>query len=419
MVLIVCLYSGKCSKISSDGILIREGQDTKLIAVEWKLYVTITEPVSDPYILQDLEKVGQLITEYGMAPQQVYSWRSRIERLKQRLMIEVIQNKSKKRGIFNFGGRILKGLFGLSTEEDITEIHHILHRMNSKGQAIVTRVNSLTSILHANRVFLNQNREQLNKIAVMNSHIGKEITVIEKGFNMLRWILHVSRILGDLELKIEFYEHEHENYRTQKRALERGQLTEELLPVSILKQILRDARNEDRQVLGTEWYFMHSHVVPIWEGAQSIYHVNIPLVTAKSLKLYKIQSWIVPTSPRGGVYVDVAGDYIYDTIDGGLMRPQDCYGINPVVCPQRNFYHGKRIRCVEGLLTDRPEMAKYCKTQGVQSNLSSQFLWLTSCSASMSKSSMFISKKQHVHLKKSSMFISKKAACISKKQGVP
>ena len=75
----------------------------------------------------------------------------------------------------------------------------------------------------------------------------------------------IDGLISELELVVSDYAREKDIYHKQKVQLERGWLTEDILPPHYLDNLLLQIRNKGQNTLYLEWYYQHLTIVPMWE----------------------------------------------------------------------------------------------------------------------------------------------------------
>ena len=159
-------------------------------------------------------------------------------------------------------------------------------------------------------------------------------------------------------------------------ALEGGRLTEQLLPPSVLKDVLgADAQTAMGGVaLGSTWYYQYCDISFLMaEKEQYVYRVQLPLATGHDIFYYELTAFPVPYLPGKRRRAIVKPRVGYNTQTGQLFEPAVCMGHDPIVCVPTVLYSDSRYRCEQGLITGFTPDKTQCDIQELQNNYSEQY----------------------------------------------
>ena len=149
---------------------------------------------------------------------------------------------------------------------------------------------------------IDRNRVRLNLIAttvqLMLPKIDQNtraIGVLQGKVQKIQLTIHIDRAVALIEQAVHSFVRTSDHYQRNKASLELGCLTELLLPVAQLKEILANALTEGvYSIEPIQWYYENVLVYPTWSGSSLVYKANLPLVDSKHYLQYFITSWEQP-----------------------------------------------------------------------------------------------------------------------------
>ncbi|MCP3890123.1 MAG: hypothetical protein GY702_14820, partial [Desulfobulbaceae bacterium] len=106
--------------------------------------------------------------------------------------------------------------------------------------------------------------------------------------------------------------------------MEQGRLTENILPLRQLKQMVDGS-------LPFEWYYRYSTVEPLWNAGLA-YIVRLPVVSTDPTLGFQLQSFPIWGPSGHPVVLQVAPFAALDIKSGAVTEPKGCTGRNPAVC---------------------------------------------------------------------------------------
>ena len=229
-------------------------------------------------------------------------------------------------------------LFGLVTNGEVEELRQKIEE-NRKWQVnMSTWNNDFLVIINRTRDDVAKNREVINNMA--------EKTL--KSIDMTHMIMTLQQQIHELEII---------DYRTSAIIddLERGVLTELLLPREILLSIVKESD------LHVEWYYRWCTIRPLWNDGW-VYETQLPVVQSEDIIGYEIINFPVFGPHNQIVKLDIARYAALDTRNGQVSQPRVCHGSDPLVCS-----HGPRTQqgCTTAVVTQQ-HLAPVCNVIQVQ-----------------------------------------------------
>jgi hypothetical protein len=164
--------------------------------------------------------------------------------------------------------------------------------------------------------------------------------------------IQAERLVEDAELLADAFAEDVERYHRQRMALEAGGLSEDLLPVSVLLDIMSNVKaNKFNMIARPEWYYQSVRVNPMWkEGKMLVFSLDLPLIGDVGYRHYTIEAYPIPQEDGTITVLQVTKDIAMDTEATVLMAPKDCYGQSPMMCSPTPIRSGQAFACERGIL---------------------------------------------------------------------
>ena len=357
--------------VNDDGMVVTTGEDVHAVTSYWKLVVTLDKPPPPTDVLENAKRLLTATQKLNLTEEFKTSWLSRIHNCVYRLKsLPEIRNAIRtrrrgharvRRGLFDFIGHVSRALFGTATEEEVQETKKMVERVSLENEAVVHLVKELVTVVNKTRESAIANRDRLNELArrqnYMYAFLGRLSqsdywTTVE--IQRLKVKLEVDRILEDLELMTNAYCDAHLVYHFQRGALEWGRLSESILPLRHLEQILNEGKGQNMvSISPIEWYYRYCEVEPLWSTDKTLaYRVSIPFIESKQYIRYSVESFPIPLndSELRTAQLDVQGSYGYDTITGDMFSLEKCVGKTPMVCDASVVYNNQGMKCARGII---------------------------------------------------------------------
>lgn len=271
---------------TDDGVLTGKGGPVRTISGFWTLVVTVHPPVKPDlteWSLQLLRTINGNFTRHFAKSDQVF-WKSRIHALQNQELLEVsltfpssTERSRTKRGLLNVFGKLGQSLFGTAMNSDVVALQHAVAETQEQMTSLYHNENGLLSVLNQTRRYMQENRDD---IATLERDMGNMMTVIRSNINVTNTLIrhmttaHLMRKiesnLQQMEMVRDDYLRKESIYHRQRMQLERGWLTEDILPLSMLEDILHQIQLQHHQVLSCPWYYEHIHIKAIWRKSNEL-----------------------------------------------------------------------------------------------------------------------------------------------------
>jgi hypothetical protein len=313
--------------LESDGILVENKGETKTIDGIWNVLVVIHPaqvPDLDLWYDTMMDIVNGNYTE-GMHHDEIYMWRNRIKRIYWSRYFHALDNENyinassihhrnhgqpdtgkvrKRRGLLDVGGWLANKIFGVAQQSDIDAIKDILITQNENQKALYHNEMKMISVFNQSKHIverINHGIEHLstnmgniqfvlNQAIDMQNNLSLVISQLQMQRHIDNNILRMEEIVVDFNVRWQLW-------HSQKLQLERGILTDDILPIKHLEAILSQIRDKQLGTLDTEWYYRYLSVEPlIMERDQFVYVVEIPGVSLNSYTHFSFN----PSTTKGG-----------------------------------------------------------------------------------------------------------------------
>jgi hypothetical protein len=346
--------------------------EVRALASTWKVLVTLDVPTAPTALRDEIHQVTRVVASAPVSISTRQAWRRRLRKIE--LALPSLASPSpttpllpgrvrNPRGLLDPLGVLVHDIFGLATSAEVANIKTVLQSVGDNQAAIVTKLDLLTTVVNRSRIYEQENREFLNKLSSQFSNTQQILYNLTRRFNILSLRVAMEQVLEDLEIQADTMHSFQALYAHRRQDLHNLKLSEELLPISSLENILATASTYDAVPLSDiNWYYTHESVRPLWATPDFlVFEVNLPLVRPSTFLLYHIQGWPVPTGPSLSVTIVQTGEFGYDTNSGQLFEATHCVGLAPKVCSSGPLFKTGFPPCVRGILKGDHELMGNCK----------------------------------------------------------
>ena len=379
-----------------DGILVTQGKELRAQVTDWTVLVTLEPPETPTPLLERAtalenflhrSNVSHLLTNTTLT-----AWNTRLFNLRTSLspsmpLPNINPRPSRaRRGLLDFGGHLLQELFGVATMAEVEKYRRIVKDVRREERAIVHKQAELITIVNKTRRDIEVNRNRLNNITEFLVDVTEKLEDLRGSFvymrkivNQLHFEAEINRALTILEHAAQEYVESRNLFFSQRASLELGKLTEVILPVDVLFDILNKGTALDvTYIQNIYWYYQHIVIEPIWSQMDSLlYVVKLPLINSDSFLTYSIKTWPTPlNNSHYSAQLDVNSVVALHTGDGGLFYPHSCIGSEPVVCLTGPVYFDNKERCTRGILSGNELDRKSCPVSVTAHNSTSAMIYV-------------------------------------------
>ena len=296
-------------------------------------------------------------------------WQERIHLLMQDFIMPGNTTRP-KRGLFNFIGYASNKLFGTATENQVSQLQAQIDELALQDQRVTHAYNDLITVVNQTHGFVARNTQHINRIeqfaASLAGTLRTQLAQVAGNTGMLNHLLQrtqIGELLASLEALHSQWSRHADQFRDQRRSLEAGWLTEDILPAKDLYKVLQTARTQGLHTPHITWYYEHVRIHAFWENQhQLVFKAALPLLEAASYLRYTFSSWPVPTSPGTFRFqLQVPPDIAIHTATGVLFQPSLCLGQSPQICRPGPLYDHTHFTCARGILSGDQHLRRECK----------------------------------------------------------
>jgi len=252
-----------------------------------------------------------------------------------------------KRALFGIFGKISKSLFGTATEEDMGVLKENLIQARADSRVLFSNQQKLVSVFDQTKHFLAENRfgikelqsnmAKIYKIGIRNAQTVSALTTRIDALTLAR---EIDVNINHLFELVDIFQTQKQIFQTQKNHLQRGWLSEEILPPDQLVSILRAIQDSHFGVLSNIWYYEYLPVTPLWELPQDlVYKILVPGLSAVDYLHYAIHYFYIPLGEEHLRQVEGQSEVVVSTASDRSFIPEEdyCLGFDPRVCQPRKI----------------------------------------------------------------------------------
>ncbi len=288
---------------------------------DWRILVSVEAPTSNVNIV--LEKARQWIRHGDFTPSERVRYLNRLEGLtgtSDAMKWRVVSGNDNrpKRAILGIIGELGREIFGLSTESEVEELRGYIDQSIQQQQELFVNYKDLVAVVNKSAHAIRINSENIRSLE-------ESLTAAVKNANAK---LKMLEVFADLQQAAYLRNREEDRWAYAKMSLEGGVVTEEILPVKYLRQLLR----RTGPYLPLEWYYRHATIIPKYaERERLVYLISIPIPGPRVYNQYHLQAIPVPLGNKTGL-VQVTSPLAVDTTNGRAFSPKNCQGTDPLIC---------------------------------------------------------------------------------------
>ena len=351
-----------------NGIMVSKPKAIKIVNSKWKILIAIKPPSMIPVqsyltmlppMITDLESESDIIPGHQILRHELQY----LQMLQQQA--EQFDNKSPrrtKRGLINFGGTILHHIFGIATDKQINECQQQIDHALARTEAIVHSYQEQTTVI---KKIQNNSIENRQLLRILANHV-QQVSI-----NITNWTrtqilrmhkeIDISNFIGTIHMYLLHNLRSIDIYLQQRADLEKGLLTEAVLPKSNLMQLLEKVQSSlQLHALPWHWYYSNVDIIPLWqEGHTLVYIAHLPFTTSDNYLMYGLQSFPIGHNSTT-IKFQTESLIAMDSTSSGLIVPHDCQGRNPTVCHSGPVSYRPLYTCEHGLITNNDDEIQHC-----------------------------------------------------------
>ena len=353
---------------SVDGVLVEDRGNVHKISGLWTVVVTIQEPIRPDAELW--QAADDLRTFIGNQPrivpetEETSFWIERLEAINKlhdipddsmdTVPLRTPANSGQrrdKRGLVDSIGHLSRFLFGTATTDEVQNLRELIDNTRGQTNALIHNVDAMASVMNQTRRFVRENRADISSLKYNMKQLLANLPYVQGNLSSINFqvqMLNVSRHidikLAMLEAVTRDYIHRKQVFHLQKTQLERGWLTEDVLPPDYLENLLIMFHNLGHTTLYGEWYYQHLQIHPMWEdNLELVFRIVIPMLSPTEYLYYTLRAFPVAWGDDHLRQIITNDEIAINSISDSTFQPNDkqCIGIDPRVCRPVEEYAGQ------------------------------------------------------------------------------
>ena len=376
--LLLILYTPAASanwiKPLPDGLKVTTDNDVNVVRGEWTVLITIEEPRPPRDLFKLVQRTRTSINLFRgdlaayTRPYQA-NWHVRLREIEKECETphrwwRRQDGARRRRGLIDGIGSALNYLFGVATDDQIGQIQETIRDMSENQKRIVNYIDQFTSVLNHTYDEIQANRNQINvlnqKLRDLASVMRSDMSTLQTNLDWLSTRITFETIISQLEDVSHRYVRSYEAWLHRKENLEAGRLTENLLPPTVLQEILSETEDEQAFLIQPlQWYYEHFMITPIWVDTRLIYRTRLPVVSGETWHHVTLRTWPAPVRDYQMQLV-VPEMVLRNTDTSQLDTSPNCYGTRPRICRPGLVSAAGAHPCVTRLLAEKPDYASQC-----------------------------------------------------------
>ena len=270
-----------------------------------------------------------------------------------------------KRAPLNFIGSLANLLFGVVTEEQLHSYQNAVNLALSSTNRTIHVVNSLITVTKHIQLNIQENQHRISNLASFISNftgaVSKQFSLLHNAIDQLSFQVNVEHLIVSLEQAVYYFSRQMDAFYAQRRSLEHQQLTDDILSIKELSQILAHAAKSKFYSPHPMWYFMNIQITPLWtEERALIYQAVLPFHDGESYIRYTLQSFPLPLAPDLFSTVNLQSDIAMNTATGHVLVPHSCTGKNPTICTTGPLFQSNKYPCERAIITKDEHLKAKC-----------------------------------------------------------
>ena len=274
-------------------------------------------------------------------------------------------NGRPRRGLMDFVGRVSRTLFGTAMNSDVKMLQRVVDDTRGQMRSLYHDSKAMISVLNQTRRYVSENRQDINGIQremqyllhSVNAYAGRLANLTER-VQILELSRQIDGLISELEIVVNDYRTQKAIFHRQKLQLERGWLTEDILPPPYLHDVLDQIIDKGHEVVRDEWYYQHITVRPMWETISELtYQVMFPALSRESYLHFALYYVGIPWGEGFVRKVKGPNEVALNTGGSTSFEPNDkqCMGTRPRVCRPVEEHVGSN--CAVDLISQRDRPA--------------------------------------------------------------
>ena len=338
---------------TQEGVLVQQEGDIRAISGLWTVVVVIHPPPKPDFNLwinQIVQDILTLKTKGQAGDDDFKVWMEHISFLQGNIRANGIyktvhspRNRRERRALFGFVSTISNYLFGTATQNQINVLTNAIKDSQHKIETLSHQGAHMISVMNQTRLYLHENRMDIAVLQNASIALAKRVETntkrvdgLAKTINTLHIRRSVDIIIAKLERSVNLYLHQLTLFHKQRQELERGYLTDEIMPVAYLEDVLQQLTKRKHEVAPLRWHYQHLPIVPLHDTPSELsFRTIIPGLSETRYLQFKLRYFPIPLGKGYLRQVEGENNIALDTVSSATFVPGVCVGSTPesVVLP--------------------------------------------------------------------------------------
>ena len=235
----------------TDGVFVTGARVTNDHVATWTLVVVLDAPRADVTLQKKVQTlrayIHSVLSSTPASHLAKWSWLQRLRITESQIPhSSPTRARRTRRSFFDLVGNVLNKVFGVATEAQVDVTKRWIQQVRVENQRILHKTNDLITVVNHTFAELQLNRKHIRDIedyiSQLHAQLVKWTSISTIAFERVRASLRIDQCLSALESVHLFWIRQLRRYRRQRVALESGLLTEDILPPTDLREILKNSR---------------------------------------------------------------------------------------------------------------------------------------------------------------------------------
>ena len=289
-------------KLLPDGLLVTGGTTDRSIrnvvgTLSLHVVVEVLDPPSDRLQTQ-VQQLSEIIVSLPFSLRADNDtnevWLRRLRFIADQLPRFVTPHERHKRGLLDAGGMVLHQLFGVATSGDVATSRQLIRQVRDSNKQILHKANELVSVVNQTYNELSLHRTHLLDIEKSVTQLYAQVNTLKRvsaiRFERMRSFSSIDRSLSMKQSQQLFWHRQRDQYLQERGALEKGRLTEAIMPISELENIVQACHEKGFYVPRVEWLYEFVTIRPMWQSNDVlVYTASLPLTDNNEYLRYHIR----------------------------------------------------------------------------------------------------------------------------------
>ena len=339
-----------CDLFKQDGVLVQPTGHARTPRGFWTIVIVI-EPPTKPSVAEWTSNLHSTLLSYNnITSEDRMLWDSQLHQLDDPDIPDDLEmsvprrmhTSRRRRGLLNAVGLFSKSLFGTATQEDVdllknavaesrTNLANLFHNQ----EQLLTVYNKTRNLLKNSFINVHALQSITQRLSSNVEAMNNETTRLTHAVNYLVFARKMDVSLQRVADVLNIYRRQQNIFHQQKMQLERGWLTEEILPPYVLDTVLLQIRQNHMATLPLHWYYEHLSVQPLWEQSDQLsFKVTLPGLSTEEYLFYQFTYFWVNWGNDHLRKITGRDKIAINTATGHSFTPSDtlCIGASPLVC---------------------------------------------------------------------------------------